>query len=82
MSEYRLHIDIPLGSDEASAIEISKKFIDWCITSEAAQNNLKQMGIEKLNYRLGFDQDRKKSNYLDKNENDHVSNRKTRVDFG
>jgi len=81
MDKYRLHIDIPFGSDENTAIEISKKFIDWCIESEAARAELKAMGIESINYRLGFDTDRKKSNYLDKNENDHVSNHKTRVDL-
>lgn len=81
MEKYRLHIDIPFDSDEDVAIEISKKFIYWCIESEAARAELKAMGIDSVNYRLGFDTDRKRSNYLDKNENGHVSNHKTRVDL-
>ena len=65
---YRLHIDIPLGSDEEEAIKQAK---------------LKTIvgGVEQVNYRLGHDEDRQKSNYLNKTENGHVTNKKTRLTF-
>jgi hypothetical protein len=34
---------------------------------------------DTINYRLGHDDDRQKSNYLDKNENGHVSNKKSKI---
>jgi hypothetical protein len=77
--KYRLHIDIPLGVDEEQAIELSNKITNWCFTSEGAMSDMTRFGIQQINYRLGFDDDRQKSNYLDKNENDHVSNKKIRV---
>ena len=46
-----------------------------------ADQNLKinSDDIEEFNYRLGHDEDRQKSNYMDKNENGHVSNKKTKI---
>jgi hypothetical protein len=35
--------------------------------------------VEQVNYRLGHDEDRQKSNYLLKNENGHVSNKKCHI---
>jgi hypothetical protein len=34
-----------------------------------------------MNYRLGNDEDRQKSNYLKKDEEGHVNNKKTRLTF-
>jgi hypothetical protein len=78
---YRLHIDIPLGIDEANAIIKSKILMQEFMSSHRSELNFlnEKYGIEQLNYRLGNDDDRQKSNYLDKNENDHVSNKKIRV---
>lgn len=76
---YRLHLDIPLGEDEASAIRISKRFVEWVISSEAGRADMKQLGIQTINYRLGNDNDRQRSNYLDINENGHVSTKKIKV---
>ena len=59
MSQYRLHIDVPLGTDEEDAIP----------------------EISGMNYRLGHDEDRQKSNYLMKNEEGHVNNKKNRLTF-
>ena len=72
MPEYRLHIDIPLGNDEDKAIEVCTKIMSSVILP--FDNDITQ-----INYRLGHDDDRQKSNYLDKNENGHVSNRKIRI---
>lgn len=81
MSQYRLHIDIPLGTGEEKAINMSKLLIQEFLSSHRKELNFlnEKYNIEQLNYRLGHDEDRQKSNYLDKNENDHVSNKKTRV---
>ena len=55
--------------------------MEWCFTSEGSASDMSNFGIEKLNYRLGHDDDRQRSNYLDKNENGHVSNKKIKVDI-
>ena len=61
------------------AIELSKQFIE---TLEHADE---EMGLfydsscidpVSINYRLGHDEDRQKSNYMRKNENGHVTNKK------
>jgi len=80
MNEYRLHIDIPLGQDEDKAIEITQQMISTIaqhVRLRAAINNQ----ITGMNYRLGHDDDRQKSNYLMKNENGHVSNKKIRLTY-
>ena len=81
MNQYRLHIDIPLGMDEKQAINKSKLLIQEFMSSHRSDLGFlnEKYDIEQLNYRLGFDEDRQRSNYLDKNENGHVSNKKTRI---
>jgi len=81
MNEYRLHIDIPLGMDEKKAIYKSKLLIQEFLNSHRGNLDFlnEKYKIDQFNYRLGYDEDRQKSNYLDKNENDHVSNKKTKV---
>ena len=81
MSQYRLHIDIPLGQDEDTAIEDAKFFVE---TLTMAQNELNIQFLSQnfqMNYRLGHDDDRQKSNYLMKNEEGHVNNKKCRLTF-
>ena len=81
---YRLHIDIPLGADEEQAIYKSRLLVEEFFTdySCAPVHILNEKyNITQANYRLGHDEDRQRSNYLDKDENDHVSNKKCRVNF-
>ena len=78
MSEYRLHIDIPLGTDEELAVEIANIVMTDCFHDG---NGWYCPRVNQFNYRLGHDEDRQKSNYLDKNENGHVSNKKFRIDI-
>lgn len=82
MSNYRFHLDIELGDNEDRAIELSKQFLE---TLEHADE---EMGLfydsssidpVSINYRLGHDEDRQKSNYLTKNENGHVTNKKCQL---
>ena len=77
---YRLHIDIPLGTDEEKAIDVAERMIQWCFYDDRLQvMKMNQNGVEQINYRLGHDEDRQKSNYLQKNENGHVTNKKTKI---
>ena len=80
MSEYRLHIDIPMGTDEEKAIEEAKFFIDTLMSHDEMSINFLKTHFQ-MNYRLGHDDDRQKSNYLDINENGHASNKKCRLTF-
>ena len=76
---YRLHIDIPMGTDEEAAIEEAKFFIETLAMNQSSMN-LKFLSEHFLiNYRLGNDDDRQKSNYLMKNEEGHVNNKKCRL---
>jgi len=70
---FRLHIDIPLPYTEEEAIKMTKDII--------ASLNPDKLDGYCINYRLGHDEDRQKSNYLDKNENGHVSNKKSKILF-
>ena len=84
MSNYRMHIDIPLGADEETAIRLAKEFI---VTLEQAEDEMGLFcgghGLDpiQINYRLGRDDDRQKSNYMMKNEEGHVNNKKCRLTF-
>lgn len=77
MNRYRLHIDIPMHFDEASAIQNAKFVIGLLEKNKQA---MKQRGMNNFNVRLGNDGDRQSSNYLDKNANGHVSNKKIVID--
>jgi hypothetical protein len=70
---FRLHIDIPLPYTEEEAAKMAKDII--------ASLNPDKLDGYCINYRLGHDEDRQKSNYLDKNENGHVSNKKSKILF-
>ena len=71
--QFRLHIDIPLGHNEKDAIDVVKRIESKFHILLEEEKDRKF----KVSYRLGHDEDRQKSNYLDKNENGHVSNKKT-----
>ena len=72
MSQYRLHIDIPLPFTEQESIQISNMIIQY-------MSGLNNNSVEEINYRLGHDDDRQKSNYMMKNENGHVNNKKCKI---
>ena len=81
MQQYRLHIDIPLGLNEEKAINTSKLLIQEFMSDHRGDLKLlnEKYDIEEMNYRLGHDEDHQRSNYLDKNENGHVNNKKIKV---
>ena len=80
---YRLHIDIPLGEEETNAIYKANLLIQELITDHPHDGELNHLnekyGVEQVNYRLGHDEDRQKSNYLQMNDNGHCSNKKTKI---
>ena len=77
---FRLHIDIPLPLDESGAAALTREVVDAMLAAVAAR--LREAGVNELNYRLGHDEDRQKSNYLLKTPSGHVVNKKSRVSFG
>jgi hypothetical protein len=74
---YRLHIDIPLNLDEGSACALTHQVMADML--QACTARLREAGIGELNYRLGHDEDRQKSNYLLKTASGHVVNKKSRI---
>lgn len=76
---YRLHIDIPLNMSEDEARTASIQILGLLAEEDTQALILNAIGIEEINYRLGHDDDRQKSNYLQKNENGHVNNKKSKI---
>lgn len=76
---YRLHIDIPLNMSEDEAQIASMQILGLLADEDEKAIVLNAIGVEEINYRLGHDDDRQKSNYLMKNENGHVNNKKSRI---
>jgi hypothetical protein len=77
---YRLFIDIPISaSSTEEAVEVGKQIMYSTIENEGMKNNLRILGVEQVNYRLGHDEDRQKSNYFIVNDKGHCSNKKSRV---
>ena len=84
MNQYRLHIDIPLGTDETEAIATAKSIMEWHFNDIEAREKIQTLTYDRtplteINYRLGHDDDRQRSNYLHINENGHVNNKKSKI---
>lgn len=75
MSTYRLHIDIPMPFNEDEALQKSELIVNY-INDIILNKNIE---ISEINYRLGHDDDRQRSNYFSKNENGHVNNKKSKI---
>ena len=73
---FRLHMDFPLRTDENGSVASVAVLINFFQTHK---QELIDMGFSDINYRLGHDDDRQKSNYMIKNENGHVANKKSRI---
>jgi len=76
---FRLHIDIPLNTDEATAAKISETVVAHLRDTLSVW--MREQGISEVNYRLGHDEDRQKSNYLLKTPSGHVVNKKSRIEL-
>jgi hypothetical protein len=73
---YRLHIDIPASENQQTALQLSRNIMND-IEKILCEN---YQGLE-INYRVGNDTDRQKSNYLMINENGHVANKKNVINL-
>jgi len=69
-------MDFPLRTDENGSVASVAVLINFFQTHK---QELIDMGFSDINYRLGHDDDRQKSNYMIKNENGHVANKKSRI---
>lgn len=76
---YRLHIDVPLNMSEEEARIASMQILGLLADHDDKVIIMNAIGIHEINYRLGHDDDRQKSNYLTKNENGHVNNKKSKI---
>jgi hypothetical protein len=68
---FRLVIDIPLNDDQEDSTTKAQEVIEQL--KELAKTNV-NLGLTR--YRLAKDEDRRPKNYLDKDENGHVSGKK------
>ena len=78
MSAYRLHIDIPLPLSEVDAIIVTETVMA-VLQSPHLLQELQSRGVSSINYRLGHDEDRQRSNYLQKTPSGHVTCHKSRI---
>ena len=78
MTAYRLHIDIPLPLSEADALTVSEMVVATLQSPQLFQE-LQSRGVSSINYRLGHDDDRQRSNYFVKTPSGHVTNQKNRI---
>ncbi len=80
MSQYRLHIDIPIGTSEPEAVRVAQHLISSIATHVQLRSKIDEE-VNGMNYRLGHDDDRQKSNYLMVDDEGHVNNKKCRLTF-
>lgn len=78
---YRLHIDIPFDAiDSREAQDIANGILTRLGLRHSSDAPLTGTGLV-VNYRLGHDDDRQRSNYLDMDAKGHCTHRKTKVHF-
>lgn len=79
---FRLFIDIPLENlSKEESIQLSKALMEAMNETVKNFTQTNENKIQEMNYRLGNDDDRQKSNYLDINENGHCSKHKSRMTY-
>lgn len=76
---FRLHIDIPLSDNESESAQTAQAII--ALLEHKIHPTRNVFAVEIINYRLGNDRDRQKSNYLIKNQNGHVANKKLKINL-
>jgi hypothetical protein len=68
-----------MNTDEATAAKACETIVAHLTDTLSAW--LREQGISEVNYRLGHDEDRQKSNYLLKTPSGHVVNKKSRIEL-
>lgn len=82
---FRLHIDLPLSDDENTSSNDAQTIVNAVINAikkekESLTGDF-DLRVKVLQYRLANDNDRRIKNYLVKDENNHVSEKKTVVEL-
>lgn len=79
---YRLFIDIPISAvNTEEAVQRAQHLVNALLLSDDATVDLRAVNIEQINYRLGHDEDRQKSNYFILDDKGHCSNKKCKVNL-
>lgn len=74
---YRLHIDIPI---DACSLEEAQEKARQVLTELSIREGMPMSRLtEEINYRLGHDDDRQRSNYLEIDSRGHCSSKKTKI---
>jgi hypothetical protein len=76
---FRLHIDVPLGTDETYAVGIANQIMKALKHGLSETEPFAYSKMPEIQYRLGNDGDRSPRNYLVKNENGHATTGKCRL---
>ncbi len=76
---YRLHIDIPV---EACTVEEAQEKTKQILSELCIHESMRLSHLtEEVNFRLGHDDDRQRSNYLEIDPRGHCSSKKTKIRF-
>ncbi len=79
---YRIFIDIPIDAPNVEeAITKGKEIMDLFLDEDKFTTDIAKLGISRLNYRLGDDEDRTPKNYFIINEQGHAASKKIKVDL-
>lgn len=79
MGTFRLHVDMQVEGDETSALRTCQEILNFAFDNHQSRKLLEDNKIKTVNYRLGHDDDRQKSNYFIKTPSGHVGNKKCRI---
>lgn len=74
---YRLHIDIPIEDTDLELAKSKAKKVFDTLLNDDSRLKLQSESIKQINYRLGHDDDRQKSNYFQLDKRGHVNNKKS-----
>ena len=74
---YRLHIDIPI---DACSVEEAQEKTRQILAELSIREGMQMAHLaEEINFRLGHDDDRQRSNYLEINSSGHCSSKKKKI---
>ncbi len=75
---FRLHIDFPLYESEELSIKKAQQITELLELALHGNNNV-LTGLSMFQFKLSKDEDRRNANYMDKDTNGHVSQKKIKV---
>ena len=79
---YRIFIDIPIDAPNVEeAITKGKEIMNLFLDEDKFTPDMAKLGITRLNYRLGDDEDRTPKNYFIIDEQGHAASKKIKVDL-